>query len=326
MIYIDFQGGAHGNYLEYVCNTMLAGVGANQLPFNQHGASHNKLYQSEKKFQAGHFHQQPGNIQHSKIVSIEIAADDLLPLSLISLLRAGDYGIDNDELEINTYHKLNNESYRWVLDNIVQQYSQNQIAQSYAAVKDPTWPVVDSLAQFQALPDQIKQECLEMHKLYLLELNEHRPDCPRYVLREFFKLGFKHPEQSGFMATQLKNLQCTTNDFFVFPFGNFYRMDDFVETIDALGQWSGHKLESKTKLAELHQEFLARQPYRLSKQECDAILNKIYQQQSFELPRVDLLKESYINAQLELHYGKEMPFYQPVWFTHSDQIFEYIKA
>jgi hypothetical protein len=30
MIYIDFQGGAHGNYLEFACNTMC-GVTGNQF-------------------------------------------------------------------------------------------------------------------------------------------------------------------------------------------------------------------------------------------------------------------------------------------------------
>lgn len=50
MIYIDFQGGAHGNYLEFVCNKFLANVSCNESPFNTLGASHSKGYIGEKKF------------------------------------------------------------------------------------------------------------------------------------------------------------------------------------------------------------------------------------------------------------------------------------
>jgi hypothetical protein len=50
MIYIDFVGGAHGNYLEFICNKFLAGVDCNELPFNALGASHDKGYKGEKQF------------------------------------------------------------------------------------------------------------------------------------------------------------------------------------------------------------------------------------------------------------------------------------
>ena len=44
-IYIDFIGGSHGNFLEFVCNVFIAKIKtANFLPFNSAGASHNKQY------------------------------------------------------------------------------------------------------------------------------------------------------------------------------------------------------------------------------------------------------------------------------------------
>jgi len=52
MIYIDFQGGAHGNFLEYVCNKFLANVPTDGNPFNSLGASHDKKISERHKIQS----------------------------------------------------------------------------------------------------------------------------------------------------------------------------------------------------------------------------------------------------------------------------------
>ena len=122
MTYIDFQGGAHGNYLEFICNKFLAKVKTAGLPFNSLGASHSKEYTSDIVFKADHYFEYRGvktEFTNSKIISIQINHDDLLPLSSISSLRAGDYNINNNQLEINTYNKWNNENYKWTLDNLI---------------------------------------------------------------------------------------------------------------------------------------------------------------------------------------------------------------
>lgn len=185
MIYIDFQGGSHGNFLEFACNTALAGVKSTELPFNHLGASHEKTYDGNVLFESNHYFSHDTKFTNSQIISVKISYEDLLPLSSISLLRAGDRQLNNDELEINTYTKLNNDDYRWVLDNIINKFSRNQVQESYNAVKDESWPLVSTLEDFKNLPKWIQDECLTQHNLHLVELSEINPDCPRWVLREF---------------------------------------------------------------------------------------------------------------------------------------------
>jgi len=169
MIQIDFQGGAHGNYLEFVLNSMC-GVTEDQLPFNTAGASHSKQYIDKKVFYADHY-SYLGKELANKVVSIQIDATDLLPLSQISLLRAGDYGYDNNELETNTYNKLNNPNYKWALDKLINGFFRHQVQTSYNNVRDPEWPDVNSLQEFEQLPEHIRKECKDVHKLELLELS-----------------------------------------------------------------------------------------------------------------------------------------------------------
>jgi hypothetical protein len=300
MICIDFQAGAHGNYLEFVCNK-IAGrtIG---LPFNDAGASHNKQYIKSKLFFSDHYSLWPIPYVSKKVISIQIDPDDLLALQEISLLRSGNYGYDNDKLEINTYNKLNNIHYRWVLDQLMNSFFKNQIKESYDAVKDPGWPDIDTLSDYVQLPQWIQDECKNIHNLNLLELNENNPDCPRHVLREFFQIGFTNPEQHGFTVRQKQIIYPCDFDVFVFPFCCFYDTKNFLDQIKKVAQWAGLSYNCQQEIEQLHDEFLQRQHYKDSKVKCNKIVMKIQNNTMAHTPTVNLLEEAYINAKLGWNY------------------------
>ena len=315
--------------MELTCNRFLAGVQTNASPFDAQGACHNKGYTSPTEFMSKHFFgiDESGQpFRNSTLISIQITADDLLPLTSISLLRAGNYNLNNNELEVNTYNKLNDKHHRWALDNILDSFFRGQIQSSYRAVKDPSWPDVDSLEDFQQLPAWIQQECLEQHNLKLLVLDQHNPNCPRWVLREFFKLGFLHPEQSGYMTQQARMIYDNSNQVYVFPYRCFYNTERFVTEIEQVGRFAGYSLQQKDQLVELHKEFLARQPYKHAQEECDLIFDDVVNRKSFTIPKIDLLKEAYLEARLESHYLQEVHTQQNHWFDHSTDIHNYFLA
>ena len=296
MIQIDFQAGAHGNFLEFICNFMC-GVTGDSLPFNSAGASHAKKYIEKKVFFAKHYSFYNITLG-KKVISIQIDEDDLLPLSQISLLRAGDYGYDNNYLEIDTYNKLNNNNYRWLLDNIIENFFKDQIKKSYNNVKDVSWPDIHTLDDFAQLPEHIRNECISVHNLELLELNKDHPDCPRHVLREFFQLGFENPAQQGFIHQQRTMINYGDRQVYIFPFRCFYDTDLFIDQIKQIASWAEIQYTQYDKIAEIHIEFLKRQPYKHSKIKCDAIVQDIIHNKPFDSVQ-DLLEEAYINAQLK---------------------------
>ena len=326
MIYIDFQGGAHGNFLEFVCNKFLANVPTNKDPFNHLGSSHNKSYSSNKKFLCGHysFDEPKQFFKNSKIISIQLCKEDLLVLSSISLLRAGDYNINNNELHLDTYNKFNNKNYRWVLDTILENFFDNQIFQSYNAIKDEAWPIVKNLRDFKILPDWIRKECLDVHNLRLLDLSPESPDCPRDILREFFKIGFKSPDDSGFIKQQQKMQYDPSNDVYVFPFGSFYNTEKFANELDNMSKWSSYNFSSSTDFYNLHSKFLEKQPYKNSKKTCDYILSRIKAKEIFDFENLDLFQESYLTACIETAYNVELPNNEQ-WFSNSGEILNQIK-
>lgn len=327
MIYIDFQGGTHGNYLEFICNKFLANVPTAGLPFNKAGASHRKKYLGDLIFVAGHYFEYLGKktvIKDSKIVSIRVDYDDLLPLTSISLLRAGDYNIDNNELEKNTYNKWHNPSHQWVLDNLIDSFFKNQLQTSYNNVKDSTWPSIDSLDDFKKLPAFIQDECLNHHNLKLYELTPELPDCPRHILREFFKLSFKYPEQAGFISQQKKMEYDPSTEVWNFPYSSFYSTENFIKELTALADWAGYSFIASDEFRDLHAVFLSKQPYKDSKKYCDQLIERIISREDFTFTNLTLLEESYLTAKLELCYNTELPN-NDIWFLSSREILESIE-
>ena len=301
MIHIDYQGGVHGNYLEFICN-VAAGVEVGGLPFNKLGASHKKFYKSKQIFYSGHYSYSNLPFTFDKIISIQIDTTDLLHLQQISLLRAGDYNYDNDLLEINTFNKLNNIHYKWVLDTLIDNFFVNQVRRSYNAVKDTSWPDINNIDDFKKLPIGIQQECLTVHKLKLLELSDEFPDCPRDVLREFFQIGFANPEKSGFIVKQQQVKYNSAHHIHIFPFKCFYDLDQFLIEINKLVDWAQLNFNDYNKIELIHKEFLNRNPYKDSKNKCDNIIKQLMSDNFIKLSKLNLVEEAYINAMLNREY------------------------
>jgi hypothetical protein len=321
-INIDFQGGMHGHFLEYICNRFLAGIEIKEgLPFNDLGAAHNKTYLKSKLFECGHFSTDPAALTSDSVIAIKISYNDILAAQCVSLLRAGDYNMSPNELEINTYNKLNNRNYRWVLDNILEKYFQNQVIESYRAVMDPSWPMISSIKEYHALPATLREECENQHHLKLFELTEDRPDCPRHILREFFKFGFLDPEHHGFMLKQQKFVYDTGVSVYKFPFSSFYDKDRLQEQLALIADWSGYRVDyDHDEFVEVHKEFLRRQPYKDVRAKCDAILDRIQSMEPFVLPELNVIEEAYVESAIEKTYQIQIDPRLETWFTESSEI------
>lgn len=307
-IYIDFQGGAHGNYLEFICNKFLAKVDTfNETPFNNFGASHDKQYLGEKTFYCDHYCEHPGILETmsaNMVISIQNTENDLLPLTLTSLLRAGDYDINPKDLEHDTFNKFNNIHYREpVLDVIKSSFfenNKNNIKDAYDAVKDESWPEVLTYDDFLNLPEHIREECLEYHNLEILEFDEKNPNCPRHILREFFRIGFSNPPESGFMKTQENMVYPSEFKVFVFPYIEFYDTNKFIKHIYNIAQWADYDINYKEvdKIKKIHETFLSKQPYISSKSKCDHLVDQYLNNTIKTFPELTVVEEAYIESKV----------------------------
>jgi hypothetical protein len=216
-----------------------------------------------------------------KIIRITFDKDDLLQLSSVCFLRAGNANIDNNLLEHNTYNKLHNSYYKNLIKEITQSY-----------------PSIVLSADF--------------------------PDCPRYILREFFKFGFRDYQTHGLLLELKKMNYNLDHQVFDFAFKKFYNTEMFVDQIKVLAKWCDTDVQSVDKLVELHQQFLDKQIFKNSKIQADSVISAVQQRQEMPISELSLLQESYINGILERMYNIEMPFEQPVYFSNTNEIIKHL--
>lgn len=299
-IYIDFQGGSHGNFLEFVCNRFLAGTTtASALPFNHLHAAHDKQYLTEPMFKCDHFTTYGIALTNETVISIQIEPDDLLPLQCVSLLRAGDRNIKPEALETDTYYKLHNSDYQSVLDNLLHRFFSDQdMLAAYRAIADPSWPEINSRQDYSALPETIRRECEETHGFFINTLDPDHPDCPRDILVEFFQIGFSNPTEHGFIKTQA-NQRHTNCVVYQFPFGCLYDEDRFQKEMIGLSHFLEMPFDSHNKdFIHLHREFLRRQPYKDAKNKCDELINRVWLHSELEIFGLDVIQEAYVRSML----------------------------
>jgi hypothetical protein len=152
------------------------------------------------------------------------------------------------------------------------------------------------------------------------------PNCPRYILREFFKFGFKDSVINGF-TKKLKELQYNNNiNVFDFKFNNFYNTHQFINNIIEISHWYGVTVDQINQLKILHEEFLSKQLFKEHKQQCDYIIDMIIKKQNVSINNLTIFQESYINGCLENLYSNEMPFVQEKYFNSTQDVVYYLNT
>ena len=290
-ILIDFQGGTHGNFLEFLLNQFYYSIEWED-PFTDLGTSHKKIYNLHTvKFFAGHFTSSKVSkvsenifLSSNNIILITIEPQDLLLVMSVSLLRAGDTNISDDLLEIDTFNKLDRYIfYKSMLNRMITSYN--------------------------------------------LKCNKENPNIPRYILREFFKFGFRTPEINGFIKTQNNSLtQLHGKNVYFMPFASFYNYDTLFEQLNKIyNYFQLDVIVDKLILKNLHTKFFNKIPYTNITNICNQVIDAVDTKQIIDIPKLSMLQESYINSQIEKKYNIEMPFVQQEYFKNTEDIIQYIR-
>jgi hypothetical protein len=322
MIGIDFVAGSHGNYLEFVLNKLLLGNNMSQAdPFNRIGASHLKIKQVNQPVTCKHWFKY-GGYSGRNVISIRFTGNDLLPLMTVSLLRAGDMNINDKELHINTFNKLNNIYYDMVLSELRVRYC-DTIIDAYNNVKADTWPAISTPEEFYTLPIHIQEECTNDFNIQVYPLTKKYPNCGKEILREFFKYGFLDSTMNGFIKEQEKMIYRHDQKVYYFPYSSFYDMDLFKNELNKVESFF-NLVYTDFNVNPLHTAFLEKQPQINYKPQCEKILELVVNKIPSPIPELSLFQQSYLNARLEMTFEKEMPTNQVEYFTNTQEILDYL--
>jgi len=285
-ISIDFVGGTHGNFLEFILNKLLLGndVISDKDVFNDIGASHKKsnLYANSRVVEAKHFYKDPG-ILTDNVISIRFEKDELLKVTSLMFYRSQNLKIDDNFLHIDTYRKLNYEN-KSIIEILKQAYG---------------------IELSEENTDCSRYILREFFKLAFKnhDTNGHMRMQQDLMVYSSNKKVFHFPFKSFYNIDDLKSKLIEIKDFFNL---------NYVIELDELNN--------------LHKEFLIKLgQYLYIKEQADSIVDDVKNKIHRPIQELTLLQESYINSELENLFGIEMPFNQEKYFQSTTDIIEHLK-
>ena len=280
-ILIDFPGGAHGNFLEFLLNKFYYSEDWPD-PFTSTGSSHRKPYDpGHVKFHANHFARtQVGKTEYVVntlnnnnnviMVTIDPNSDNILLLVINMLWRGGDDQIDIESIEHNTYNKF-------------------------------------------SAPDK-RQYISELIKRRNLQCSETNPDLAREIIRDEFKFMFKDHNNNGYYLEQLRAEQLLKDkNVYRFPHSAFLNYDMLLVEINNIALHYGVKLNvDPGDLLRIHTAFMSQLTHVNDKAVCDSIIDAIVNSVDITIPKLNVLQEAYIDATLERVYNITTPIEWPI--------------
>lgn len=323
MIAIDYVPGSHGHFLSFVCNRFLTDIPRHLMgdtPLSSGlGTSHDTVstYWAHRYFREAHYFLNQGAVTappeqgpslrhwHGKVIQIWFNTSDLLTLTATCFLRAGDFGIDLDDLEHDTWNKLQGPYYRTVLTEL-ERLSRHNLEQSVRDVRDPTWPTVRDWQDWDRLPQAIRDECLDQHGLVLWRLDAEHTDCPRWALREHFRHSFLDGADNGFLRLRDSMRYRDECDVWQWQFDDFFDTDRFMRALQALGAWSGSVLRDPDQARELHTHFLRQHQFRHLRPRCQHLVDLWTRGQNHTLRHLSLVEQAWLEAKIQQQTGRNL--------------------
>jgi len=315
MIYIDYRPGTYGPFLEFVCNAYLADLplmGRNII--EDPNIYHTTEYMENRTFRADTYtihslvEKQrlglvvgvvPSYIRNTKIIRIIVNTDDLLPMICTSFSTPSHNGCMPENLETNTYNKLANQDHQPILDSLQLYFNDSDVIDSYNNVKAEEWPNIETVQDFLDLPAHIQRECQETYGIKPYKLTQETPDCPRHVLRDFFRNIFLTADTVPYITQQHQIAYHDSNDIFVFPYSSFLDKQSFLDAIDRVAKWSNYQVNYTQELNKLYDDFAGTQNYLLEKIRCDNIVKSINNNESYNLTDLNVISEAYISTKID---------------------------
>lgn len=330
MIYIDCRPGANGGFLEFVCNVFMARIPVNKRNvIKEPDAFWEQDYHMNKEFRADTYAIHQSNlkkqyafaydtvgvdyIKNLKVIRITLEDSDLLPLLCETLTTASQHGCAPDNLEENTFNKLNCADHMPLLGSLQNYFQDDHAIGAYNDVKAEHWPDVNSLEDLQSVSDEIKTECKQLYDINLdtRTLTKDNADCPRHILRDMFKQLFKDPAETDYIRISKTFKFDESNEIRSFPFSAFYNKDAFSQHINQLAEWCELPLTDSEELEQLHADFLQAHQLTNIVADCDLLVDKIITNQNCAWPDINVIQEAYVLANLEKKTEKTLPFNLP---------------
>jgi len=338
-IKIIFYPGTHGHYVEFVLNTLATRNSNIKIgtynPIDPGGTFHvatsNNFYVKNRFFKCYH----PGPTDYHRMtidplqkinkdelfIKINFKDDEDVTVRQLVLTRGPEFCVDLESLTEDTYNKLKSIKSATALE-IINNINQFSDIGSYANIKDPSWPDINSVADFWKLPDYIVNECTDTFGFAPFYLDQHNPNAPRWVLRALFKFWFyddspaKTPEFTACDSEYFANMyQLNLRD--------IYDVDLFKQQLLKIGNWAGMDFDLDYFSQVIHNDYVSKVPNKHSKQLCQDVFFAVKHNKNITI-NLNIIEESYVEYLCENYFNIKFSMLRNKFFNNTSELRKYI--
>ena len=160
-----------------------------------------------------------------------------------------------------------------------------------------------------------------IEKLYGIKINKV---LPRFILRDFCKLGFSDIQNHGLMTIDKTYREKKLDNAHYFPVASFWDQIKFFEQIKIIGEKFKLDLKLDDSSVALHQEFIDLLPQLKTRYRARDIITAIKENKDIDIQEVDLIEEAYIYSWIETTHKNILAPFTNRFFANTKEIIDYI--
>lgn len=283
LIQIDYVNGTHGSFLMHVINNLENGTCI--IPFVKHqaGAAHKLIPYNNKIADRGHYSVKNGKDALTNVVSINMENDDLLMVTELLMHRWNHF--DPDELDKNTFYKVNKAQYRLSFMRMYEKYAlDTKTDVPRHILREYFKRTLDTNSYNDSLGDSLSKFLIEQQQMLTysdLDIKVMKFEFKWFYDYEAFKLG-------------------------IVKIKNFFELD--------------YEINEDT-LLQMHSLFIENNP-AVHMNDVYKIFDAIKNNKIVEIPKLKLLQEAWLNLQIEKLTNKSM--FTVEYFNNTSEIYEHL--
>ena len=161
-----------------------------------------------------------------------------------------------------------------------------------------------------------------IEKLYGIKINK---TLPRFILRDFCKLGFSDIQNHGLMTIDKTYRKKKLDNAHYFSVDSFWDQTKFFEQIKIIDEKFKLDLKLDDSSVALHQEFISLLPQLKTRYRARDIITAIKENKNIDIQGLDLVEEAYIYSWIETTHKNIFAPFTNRFFTNTQEIIDYIK-
>jgi hypothetical protein len=133
-------------------------------------------------------------------------------------------------------------------------------------------------------------------ELYNIDL-EKTPNIPRFLLRDFYKLSFLDPTNSGYISLDTLYQKNKPKNTFCFPVSSFWDEEKFYDTLEQANKKIGLQLDVYDK--DVYKLFHKNLHFLETRNRVNEVIDCIKNKKNIPIHELDSVEQAYISAWLE---------------------------